>query len=69
MTSSDLEQPTDLQRRIRELAAQLAAANPDAAEELAKALAAEAQAQKRPPCLGLGIRFNLVTQKVEVIVG
>lgn len=67
--SYPVEQPTDLQRRIRELAAQLAAANPDAAEELAKALTAEAQAQKRPPCLGLAVRFNLVTQKVEVIVG
>jgi hypothetical protein len=67
--SYPVEQPTETQRRIRELAAQMAAANPDAAEELAKALAAEALAQKRPPCLGLGIRFNLVTQKVEVIVG
>jgi hypothetical protein len=67
--SYPVEQPTETQRRIRELAAQMAAANPDAAEELAKALAAEALAQKRPPCLGLGIRFNLITQKVEVIVG
>lgn len=60
--------PTPTQRRIAELAAAMAEANPDAAEELAKHLAAEAAVRKRPRGFGFRIGINEVTGQVEMIV-
>lgn len=57
------------QARLAALAAILAAANPDAAAELARRLAWEAQRHKRPAGLGIVVRFDEVTGCLEMIVG
>lgn len=61
-----MTQPTETQRRLAALAAQLAAANPDAAEYLATVLAQEADRRKRVQGFGIEIRWNEVTGQAEV---
>lgn len=60
---------TPSQARIAALAAILAERNPDAAAELARRLAWEASERKKPPGLGIVIRFNEVTGELEMICG
>lgn len=62
-------QPTPTQRGIAALASAMAAANPDAAEELARHLAHEAAQAKRPRGFGVIIRFNSVTERIEILTG
>lgn len=62
-------QPTPAQRRIAALAAQLADANPDAAAELARHLAHQAQQRRRWQGLGIMLKYNYVTEQIDMIVG
>jgi hypothetical protein len=54
------------QSQIAAMAAAMAANNPDAAEELAKHLAYEANRQKTPQGFGIEIRWNEITEKAEL---
>lgn len=60
---------TDHQRRLADLAAQLADANPDAAEELGKHLTHQAGERKRVRGFGVVVRVNEVTGRIELICG
>ena len=59
-------QPTDQQRRLATLAAALASANPDAAEALGRLLVAEAERAKQPQGFAIELRWNGVTERLEV---
>lgn len=60
---------TDAERRLMELAKALAAANPDAAANLAKHLGYYANEQKRWRGCGIVLRLNMVEGRVEMIQG
>lgn len=60
---------TDTERRLMELARALAAANPDAAANLAKHLGYYASEQKSWRGCGIVLRLNEVEGRVEMIVG
>ena len=60
---------TPRERELAELARRLASADPDAAQALARYLAAEAAEQKRWRGCGIVIRPNWVTGQVELIKG
>lgn len=62
-------QPTPAQRRLARLARAMAAVNPDAAAELATQLAHAVEVARRPQGFGIEIRFNAVTERVEMRVG
>lgn len=64
-----LSQPTPTQARIAQLAEAMADANPDAAEELARHLAHQAAERKRVRGFGVAIRWNLITQQIEITKG
>ena len=61
--------PTPAQRRLARLAHAMAAANPDAAAELARHLAHAAELARQPQGFGIEIRFNAVTEQVEMRTG
>lgn len=61
--------PTPAQRRLARLARAMAAVNPDAAAELATQLAQAAAVARQPQGFGIEIRFNAVTEQVEMRVG
>lgn len=64
-----MTQPTETQRRLAALAAQLAVANPDAAEYLATVLAQEAERRKRVQGFGIEVRWNEVSGRAELRSG
>ena len=61
--------PTPAQRRLARLAHAMAAVNPDAAAELATQLAHAAEVARQPQGFGIEIRWNGVTEQVEMRVG
>lgn len=64
-----MTQPTETQARIAELAERMAAANADAAAELGAALVAAAARAKRPRGLCVLIRWNSITERIEIATG
>jgi hypothetical protein len=60
---------TPAQRRLADLAAALASANPDAAEALGAMLVHEAAQRKRVRGFGIVVRWNEVTGRVELLTG
>lgn len=60
---------TPAQQRLAALAAELAAANPDAAAELARHMAHHAQQARRWRGFGIMVRWNEVTERVELTIG
>ena len=70
--SVSVSEPAELttaQRQLDALAAELAARNPDAAEELARRMAHHAAQHKRVRGFGISIHVNLVTGRLELNVG
>lgn len=68
-TAISTQRITEAQAQLWALASQLANQNVDAAEELGKRLVQEAAERKRVRGLGIGIRINLVTQRLEIRTG
>lgn len=69
MTDNPPIRPTATQQRIARLAAGMAEANPDAAEELARHLAHQAAQRKRVRGFCVAVRFNEVTGQIEITCG
>lgn len=70
MTQPNPTQPlTPAQLALDALASHLAAANPDAAEELARRMAHHAAERKRVRGFGISIRANMVTGRLELRTG
>lgn len=66
---NELRTVTEAEAKILDLAAELAARNPDAAAVLGRGLTHYAAQQKRWRGCGLVLRFNVVEAKAELIVG
>lgn len=69
MTDNPPTRPTATQQRIARLAAAMADANPDAAEELARHLAHQAAQRKRVRGFCVIVRLNQITGRVEITCG
>lgn len=70
MTQPNPTQPlTPAQLALDALAAELAARNPDAAEELARRMAHHATQRKRVRGFGISIHINAITGRLELRTG
>ena len=69
MKSETVSLLTPTQRALAAMADEMVANNPDAAEELAKHLAHKAGQAKQLRTFGIGIRFNAVSNRLELHVG